>query len=175
MGSDSSESRVCSWQTGGSGKPGMCMKHATEERKRHFHANVGNDNFFFVNTFLCDEHTEEFDKNPPPGEKDWREWKANPDRNRDKPRDPYLGTKNPHKEPSRKREDPYSLKGGGPVDRKPRQQSSRSKAPQVPDHPTCTGILLTGELCRKPIDKRFIGKGEAFHLCTSCAKDLGIS
>ena len=137
--------------------------------ERHFYANVGVDNFFFVDSYYCDEHAKEFDDNPPPGEKDWREWKVNPVRGGAAPRDPYLGTKRV------KPEDPHVV-SGKPKQESARRPSSRNTGPKTPDHPTCTNTTMTGEVCRKPIAHKFIGrKDRMFHLCPQCAEDLQIS
>ena len=173
MGSNDASGRVCSQQTGGPGKTGMCMKPGTKERKRHLRANVGKDNYFFVTTYFCDEHAQDFDDNPPPGEKEWRTWKANPNQG-DEPRDPYLGTKKP-KPPGRKEAGP-TTNVEEPKQETKHRPPSRNTGPKTPDHPTCTNVTMTGEVCCKPIARKFIGrKDPMFHLCLQCAKDLEIT
>ena len=172
MGSNDPTSRVCSWQNKGPRHSGLCREPATNQRKRHSHVNIGTDNFFFVDCYYCDEHAKEFDDNPPPGEKAWREWKARADQGGGTPRDPYLGTKKA-KPQGRKKDDPCTV--FGEPKQQPRRSSSRGTGPKTPDHPTCTNITMTGDVCRKPIAQKFIGrKNPMFHLCPQCAKDLAI-
>ena len=150
----------------------FCIVPATQIRKRHFHANVGRDNYFFIDRYLCDEHAEKFDNDPPPGEKDWREWKANPDREGGEPREPYLGTK--AKPQGRKKDDPYT-NFGEPKQQPRRKTSTQDKRPKAPDHPTCTNTTMIGDVCRKPIARKFLDRKEAMYLlCLECAEDLQI-
>ena len=110
MGSNSMEGRVCSWQRNGPRQSGFCNRPATQMRERHFFANVGVNNFFSVPTYYCDECSEVFDKEPPAGEKAWREWDANPNKRSEPLTDPYLGTKKP-KPQTRDNTDPYNTLG----------------------------------------------------------------
>ena len=165
MGSNLPVSRLCSWPTKRDGEATMCRKIATETRRRYYLANVGNDNFFFVDTHYCAEHVDIFDNNPPPGHKAWidREQRKAEGLPPLKPRDPYLGTKKvdppPHSvSPKNKSRPKGNVKGS-----------------TMPNHPTCTNITMTGDVCRKPIARKFIGKGVFYQLCPDCAADLEIS
>ena len=39
----------------------------------------------------------------------------------------------------------------------------------------CTNTFIDGSSCTNPVAKRFIDKNEAFHLCDTCAEELGMS
>ena len=165
MGSNSPVSRLCSWPTEKDEKAIMCRKISTETRRRYYHANVGNDNFFFVDSHYCDEHVKIFDDNPPTGHQAWLDYEHRKAEGLPplKPRDPYLGTKKveteaPKVEPKKK------SKPKGNV-----------KSATVPKHPTCTNTTMVGDVCCKPIARKFIGKGAFYQLCPDCAADLEIT
>ena len=175
MGSDSLMSRICSWPTmRDDGSSAMCRKIATEKRRRHYHANVGVDNFFFVDTHYCDDHAQIFDNNPPPGHKAWMDYEKRKAEGLPplKPRDPYLGTKKTTAVSSSKQEAPTSAS----VEPKKKSRPKKNvKGATMPDHPTCTNITMMGDVCCKPIARKFIGKGAMYQLCPDCAADLEIT
>lgn len=77
--------------------------------------------------------------------------------------------------------------GGGPrydpktgvgikVDAKgPAAPAKRKRRNKKPTRLVCTNTFITGDECTRPVAEQFIDKGEAFHLCTPCAEELGIS
>lgn len=57
----------------------------------------------------------------------------------------------------------------------PAAPAKRKRRNKKPPRLICTNTFITGEECTRPVADHFVDKNEAFHLCTPCAEELGIS
>ena len=157
--------RACCWLVNEEGdNPVMCGKKATHHRKRHSRATVGKDNFFFIHVYYCDEHTEEFDHNPPAKEQAWRDYKA---RQADAEANDLIQTE-------------YS--GFGKLHGDEQRQNVRI-ATEPPKKKVrqakktvlrCTGDLPNGDDCTNTVREDLVKQGPLLHLCAECAEAMGI-